>query len=192
MIINTRLEDLSNEIFFEILRHLHAIDIFYLFTCLNSRFLLILKSIHLHVIISGDHRRRQVEFLSNHLKFHSHQVISFKIHDKIRDQVNVSEFLFTQHQFINLFSCTFVSMTSSSNSNLVIEQLSKLTKIVWIHIIQSNDAEDDMLNKFDAQKLSQLVLINPSLDGGAIECKYSLVPLLPLVAMSSKTAGRLY
>jgi enhancer of mRNA-decapping protein 3 len=34
--------------------------------------------------------------------------------------------------------------------------------------------------------------VDPPLDGGAIECKYSLVPLLPLVAMSSKNVGRLY
>ena len=39
---------------------------------------------------------------------------------------------------------------------------------------------------------ASIIGIDPPLDGGAIECKYSLVPLLPLVAMSSKNVGRLY
>jgi len=39
---------------------------------------------------------------------------------------------------------------------------------------------------------ASVIGVDPPLDGGAIECKYSLVPLLPLVAMSSKNVGRLY
>ncbi|UJR16464.1 hypothetical protein I4U23_003366 [Adineta vaga] len=163
MIINTRLEDLSNDIFFEIFDYFHAIDIFYAFTSLNSRFSLILKSIRLHVIIFYRHYRRQIEFLSHHLKFHSNQVVSLNIHDQTRNQINVITFLFNQHQFLNLYSCIFFSMTSSSNSNVVLEQLSKSTKLVCFRIIQSDNAEDDNLNKCDADKLSQLILINPSL-----------------------------
>lgn len=39
---------------------------------------------------------------------------------------------------------------------------------------------------------ASVIGVDPPLDGGAIECKYSLVPLLPLVSMSSKNVGRLY
>jgi len=39
---------------------------------------------------------------------------------------------------------------------------------------------------------ASVIGLDPPLDGGAIECKYSLVPLLPLLAMSSKNVGRLY
>ncbi|CAF1143894.1 unnamed protein product [Rotaria sordida] len=39
---------------------------------------------------------------------------------------------------------------------------------------------------------ASVIGLDPPLDGGAIECKYSLVPLLPLVSMSSKNVGRLY
>jgi hypothetical protein len=39
---------------------------------------------------------------------------------------------------------------------------------------------------------ASVIGVDPPLDGGAIECKYSLVPLLPLVAMSSKNVGRIY
>jgi hypothetical protein len=39
---------------------------------------------------------------------------------------------------------------------------------------------------------TSIIGVDPPLDGGAIECKYSLVPLLPLGAMSTKNVGRLY
>ncbi|CAF3920244.1 unnamed protein product [Rotaria sp. Silwood1] len=39
---------------------------------------------------------------------------------------------------------------------------------------------------------ASIIAVDPPLDGGAIECKYSLVPLLPLVSMSSKNVGRIY
>ncbi|CAF3827572.1 unnamed protein product [Rotaria sp. Silwood1] len=39
---------------------------------------------------------------------------------------------------------------------------------------------------------ASVIAVDPPLDGGAIECKYSLVPLLPLVSMSSKNVGRIY
>ena len=39
---------------------------------------------------------------------------------------------------------------------------------------------------------TSIIAIDPPLDGGAIECKYSLVPLLPLLPTSSKNAGRIY
>jgi hypothetical protein len=98
----TRLEDLSNDIFLKILDYLNASDIFFAFASLNSRISLILNSARLHVNIHFTHCRRQVEFLSNHLKFHSDQVVSLQIYDKIRDQNHVIPYLFNRYDFINL------------------------------------------------------------------------------------------
>ncbi|CAF1176600.1 unnamed protein product [Rotaria sp. Silwood1] len=91
---HTHLEDLSNEIFFEIFDYLHALDIFTAFASLNKRILSILKSILLHVIILNSHYDREIQFLSSHLTFHGHQVISLKIHDTIRDRVPIISLLF--------------------------------------------------------------------------------------------------
>ena len=76
MNIHTHLEDLSNEILLEILQYLDAGDIFSAFGALNSRISLILNSISLHITIDFTHCRHELEFLSNHLKFHSDQVVS--------------------------------------------------------------------------------------------------------------------
>jgi hypothetical protein len=105
MNIHTYLEDLSNEIFFEIFDYLDAFDIFTGFTSLNQRISSILQSIPLRIIISRNYYLAQIDFLSAHLTFHAHQVISLKIHDKIRDYSSVISLLFNRHNFINLQSC---------------------------------------------------------------------------------------
>ncbi len=51
MDIQTHLEDLSNEIFFEIFDYLNALDIFTSFTSLNRRISSILQSISLRIVI---------------------------------------------------------------------------------------------------------------------------------------------
>ncbi len=78
-------EDLSNEIFIEIFDYLHVLDIFTAFTSLNKRISSILQSIPLRIIIFYDHCRHQIAFLSSHLTFHAHQVISLEISDTIHD-----------------------------------------------------------------------------------------------------------
>ncbi|CAF1292936.1 unnamed protein product [Rotaria sordida] len=75
---HTYIEDLSNEIFFEIFDYLHALDIFTGFNLLNKRISSILQIISLHIIISYDHCHCQIDFLSSHLNYHSQQVISIK------------------------------------------------------------------------------------------------------------------
>ena len=113
MNIHTHLEDLSNEIFFEIFDYLHALDIFTAFTSLNQRISSILQSIPLRIIISPNNCRRQIDFLSSHLTFHDHQVISIKTYDTIRDDSSIISLLFNRHNFINLQSCIFGSINSS-------------------------------------------------------------------------------
>jgi hypothetical protein len=160
MTIITQLEDLSNEILLEILDYLEAGDIFFAFASLNSRVSLILNSARLHVNIHFTHSRHQVEFLSKYLKSHSNQVVSLQIYDKIFNQKNVIAYLFNRFDFMNLRSCIFHSVHSSPNLKNVLLKLSKLTKIVLFHINQPGAIEEDKLNTSDAQKLSQLILVD--------------------------------
>ena len=156
----TQFEDLPNEIFLEIFEYLYAGDIFFTFAALNSRISLLLNSIHLHINIHSTYCRQELAFLSYHLKFHSDQVISLQIHDEICDQKNVIAYLFHQHDFLNLHSCIFHSISSSSELKIVIEKLSKLPKIILFRIIQSCNVKEDKLNPSDASKFSQLILID--------------------------------
>ncbi|CAF4202893.1 unnamed protein product, partial [Rotaria sordida] len=70
---NTKFEYLPNEIFFEIFDHLDAFEIFTGFTLLNKRMSSILQLIPLHLVISSNYSRRQVNFISSHLTFHAQQ-----------------------------------------------------------------------------------------------------------------------
>jgi len=91
----TRLEDFSNEIFFEIFEYLHAIDIFMGFSALNQRISSILSSIHPRIIISSSDCRHQMKILSLNLINYAHQVISISLNDSLRDLSSVISFLFT-------------------------------------------------------------------------------------------------
>ncbi|CAF4627275.1 unnamed protein product, partial [Rotaria magnacalcarata] len=57
----THLEDLANEIFFELFDYLHALDIFTAFASLNKRISSILRSIPLRIVISKTHCRNQID-----------------------------------------------------------------------------------------------------------------------------------
>ncbi|CAF3917585.1 unnamed protein product [Rotaria sordida] len=133
---HTHLEDLSNEIFFEIFDYLHALDIFTAFASLNKRILSILKSISLHVIILNSHYDREIQFLSSHLTFHAHQVVSLYIYDTIRDRSSIISLLFNRHHFINLQSCKFISINSSTELDNVIKQVKSLNRLVTFVITQ--------------------------------------------------------
>ncbi|CAF1393932.1 unnamed protein product, partial [Adineta steineri] len=95
--IETCLENLSNEIFLETFDYLHALDIFSAFGSLNKRISSIFQSTLLRIIISIDHCRSQVDFLSSYLTFHDHQVISIQIDDTIRDDTSIINLLFNRH-----------------------------------------------------------------------------------------------
>ena len=160
MVSVTRLEQLSNEIFCEIFNYLNAFDLFFAFTSLNSRISSILKLMRLHVLLHSTYCRRQVEFLSDNLTFHSDQVFSLDINDQICDQTNVVGYLFSRHSFLNLRSCTLWMLHSTPKLINVIEQLKNQTQLVSIHIIQSYDAERDKLCQSHAHQFSQMVLVN--------------------------------
>ena len=157
---STRLEDLSNEIFCEIFDYLHACDLFFAFTSLNSRISSILKLIRLHVIIDWTYYRHQIQFLSHHLTFHSSQVISLDIYDKISNQTNVIAYLFNRHVFPNVRSCIFCDLHSSFQLKNVVKKLQEQTQMLSFHIIQSDCAESDKLGRSHAGLFSQMVLLN--------------------------------
>jgi len=118
MTIITQLEELSNEIFLDILEYLDGYDILFAFPSLNSGISLIIYSTHLHINIDFTHCCHQIEFLSHYLKFYSDQVVSLQVHDVICDQENVIAYLFNRHDFSKLQSCVFYSV-KSSNSKVV-------------------------------------------------------------------------
>ncbi|CAF3029356.1 unnamed protein product, partial [Rotaria sp. Silwood2] len=135
MSIHTHLEDLSNEIFFEIFEYLHALDILTSFTSLNQRISSILQSIPLRIIILHNYCRRQIDFLSYYLTFHAHQVISLEIHDIILDYSSVINLLFNRHNFINLQSCIFASINSSTKFKNVFKQIQSLNRLVRFSLL---------------------------------------------------------
>jgi len=156
---HTHLEDLSNEIFFEIFDYLHALDIFTAFNSLNKRILSILQSIPLRVIILNSHYSREIDFLSSHLTFHAHQVISLKSYDTIRDRSSIISLLFNRHHFINLQSCTFMSINPSTELENVIKQVESLNRLVSFFIKQSND---DDINEKDKCDITRTILMHKS------------------------------
>ncbi|CAF4652522.1 unnamed protein product, partial [Rotaria socialis] len=120
MSIHTHFEDLSNEIFFEIFDYLQVLDVF---TSLNERISSILQSIRLRINILNTHYDRDLDFLSSHLNFHAHQVLSLKCYDTIRDRSSIISLLFQRHNFINLQSCQFISVKPSTELDNVIKQV---------------------------------------------------------------------
>ncbi|CAF1276262.1 unnamed protein product [Rotaria sordida] len=127
---NTKFEYLPNEIFFEIFDHLDAFEIFTGFTLLNKRMSSILQLIPLHLVISSNYSRRQVNFISSHLTFHAQQVISIQIYDKICAYSSIMNLLFYRHNFINLKSCTLIANTFSTQHENVIKRIKTLNKLV--------------------------------------------------------------
>jgi len=132
----TKLENLSTEIFIEILDYLHAIDIFAAFGSLNRRISSILRSIHLNVTITSKHNPWHVELLSNHLIIHADQVISVSIDDHTQDRSSAIDLLFERHRFHNLRSCILKISCSFSKLTSFIQQLESLTNLKSIYIIR--------------------------------------------------------
>ncbi|CAF1363796.1 unnamed protein product [Rotaria sordida] len=145
----THIEDLSNELFFEIFDYLHALDIFTAFNSLNKRISSILQIIPLRIIISYDHCHRQIDFLSSYLNFHSHQVISIKTYDTIRDYSSIINLLFNRHYFINLQSCIFLSVNPSTKLRNVIIQLKTLNRLISFHIHQPYNKNLHQIYKYN-------------------------------------------
>jgi len=169
MDVNTHLEDLSNEIFFEIFDYLHIFDIFTGFTSLNRRISSILRLIPLHIVISREHRRHQIDFLSSHLIFHEDQVISIKVSDTISDDSFIISLLFNRHKFSNLKSCKLLSINSTARLGNVIEQIRSLSKLVLFKITQPQ-SED--LNENDNDEFTRMILTHKSSFLHSVELQY--------------------
>ncbi len=155
----THLEDLSNEIFFEIFDYIHALDIFTGFSSLNRRISSILQIIPLRVVISWNHRRYHVDYLSSYLTSHAHQVISVDIFDTIDDDSSIVNLLFSQHKFINLQSCTFISIHPSTKFENVIKQIKSFNRLVSFNILYP---ENEKLNENAKKNLLETILMHKS------------------------------
>ena len=142
------LEDLSNEIFFEIFDYFHALDLFTSFASLNQRITSILHAIPLRVVIRPSHSRRQVDLLSSHLRFQEHQVISLKISDHITDGHFIITLFFGRHKFINLQLCLFTSFLSSDELYYLIKRMKSFDKLVsfGINRIKWVKLDDDIIH----------------------------------------------
>jgi hypothetical protein len=172
---STLLETLSNEIFCEIFDYLDAFGLFFSFSSLNSRISSVLKLTRLHIIIDSMYCRRQIEFLSHHLTFHSDQVVSLNIEDEICDQTNIIAYLYSRHTFLNLRSCIFWCLDSSAKLKNVIKQLKKQTQIVSLNIFQACDPRQDKLCRSHAHLFSQKILLNtpPTLRSASLRFHYN-------------------
>ncbi|CAF5024889.1 unnamed protein product [Rotaria sp. Silwood1] len=178
----THLEDLSNEIFFEIFDYLHAL------TSLNTRILSILQSIPLHVIILNSHFDREIYFLSSHLTFHAHQVVSLYIYDTIRDRSSSISLLFNQHQFTNLQSCIFMSVNPSTKLENVIKQVESLNRLISFAIKQPNDKN---MNENDKWGLTRTILMHKSsyLRSVVLKYPYDYVDVSNYISIVSNTTS---
>jgi hypothetical protein len=149
----THLEDLSNEIFFEIFDYLDALDIFTSFTSLNQRISSILKIIPLRIHIIHDHCRRQIEHLSSHLTFHAHQVTSLEVCDTIRDYSATINLLFNRHNFINLKSCVLLSINPSTKLENVLNKLRSSIRLVSFSIYQPRNVTISEKYKYELARM---------------------------------------
>jgi hypothetical protein len=167
MNIHTHLEDLSNELFFEIFDYLHALEIFTGFASLNQRISSILKFIPLRIIILPNYCRQHIDFLSSHLTYHAHQVISLDIHDTICDYSSVISLLFNQHNFTNLQSCVFGSISPSTKFGNIFKQIESLNRLVTFTVHESD------LNENDKCDLTRMILMHKSSSLSSMILKHS-------------------
>jgi len=180
----THLEDLSNEIFFEIFDYLHALDIFTALNSLNRRISSILQIIPLRVIIGCNHRRYQIDYLSSHLTSHAHQVISVDIFDTIDDDSSIVNLLFSQHKFINLQSCTFISIHPSTKLENVIEQIKSFTRLVSFNIFHPGE---EKLNENAKKNLLETIFMHksPSLRSIGLDLPYDYLNISEYISIPS-------
>jgi hypothetical protein len=169
MNIQTHLEDLSNEIFFEIFDYLDALDIFSAFSSLNKRILSILQSIPLRIFISNLYYRNEIDFLCSHLTLHAHQVISLIICDTIRDDTSIISLLFNQHSFINLQFCKFIEIDPSSKLDNIIKQIKTFDKLVSFNISSPNH---ESINENDKYELARTMLMHKSSSLRSVVLRY--------------------
>ena len=165
----THLEDLSNEIFFEIFDNLDAFDIFTAFSSLNKRISSILQSIPLRIDISNLYYRNEIDFLCSHLKLHAHQVISITISDTIRDDTSIISLLFNQHSFINLQFCQFIAIDPSSKLDNIIKQIKSFDKLVSFNLFSPNHGS---INESDKYELTRTMLMHKSSSLRSIVLRY--------------------
>jgi hypothetical protein len=96
-----------------------------------------LQSIPVRIIISPYNCRREIDFLSSYLTYHADQVISLRIYDIIHGYSSVINLLFSRHNFINLQSCIFASISPSTKPENVFKQIESLKRFVTFTLHES-------------------------------------------------------
>ena len=86
---------------------------------------------------------------SSHLTFHAHQVISLEIHDSL---------LYNRHNFINLQSCIFASISPSIKFENIFKQLHSLNRLATFTLHESYVD----LNQKDKCDLTRMMLMYKS------------------------------
>ena len=162
MVKYSHLEDLPNEILFETFSYLHALDLFYAFDNLNRCISSILKEVRLQVYIGQTTSRRQVECLCEKLISHCDQVISMNISNELCDGTHITEYLFEEHNFINLGWCKFSSFGFNSKLENVLRKLKEQNQLVYFHIDDMHSTETDNPIRNRAHLFSREILINPA------------------------------
>ena len=161
MVKYSHLEDLPNEILCETFNYLHALDLFYAFSNLNRRISSILKEIRLHVYIGQLTSRRQIEFLCEKLILHCDQVISMDICNESCGETDIIEYLFEEHNFVNLGRCRLSCFGFNSKLENVLRKLKEQNQLVYFHIDDMHSAETDNPSRNRAHLFSREILINP-------------------------------
>ncbi|CAF0952811.1 unnamed protein product [Rotaria sordida] len=141
--------------------------------------------------VNGDmncHFGREIYFLSSHLIFHAHQVVSLYIYDTIRDRSSSISLLFNQHQFINLQSCIFMSVNPSTKLENVIKQVESSNRLISFTIKQPNDKNMNENNKWD---LTRTILIHKSsyLRSVVLKYPYDYIDVSNYISIVSNTTS---
>ncbi|CAF1954639.1 unnamed protein product [Rotaria magnacalcarata] len=108
-------------------------------------------------------------FLSSHLTFHEHQVISIKISDTIRDHSSIISLLFNRHKFSNLKSCKLLSINSMTRLCNIIKQIESLNTLVIFQIVQPDRPD---LNKNDNDEFTRMILTHKSSSLRSVMLRY--------------------
>ena len=120
-------------------------------------------------MILNSHDDGEINFLSSHLTFHAHQVISVKCYDTIRDRSSIINLIFNRHHFVNLQSCIFMLDNPSTELENVIKQVVSLNRLVSFFMIQPDYKKVNGTDKCD---ISRTILTNKSSSLRSVKLHY--------------------
>ncbi|CAF2753117.1 unnamed protein product [Rotaria sp. Silwood2] len=139
------------------------------FSSFNQRISSILSLIHLRIVVSSFHCRREMEIHSSYLIDHVNQVVSLSLEDSILDLSSVISFFFNRHTFVNLELCAFYTNHSSLRLQNIIQQLKSYNKLRSFRLILTHYIE---FHKTEKQYLSETILTHQSSALRSLELEY--------------------